>query len=366
MKIAWIYPHRNRCGIALYAERYCEALNKRVEILPLDPANIFCKLSDLIVQVNRCDLVHIQYETSFFMSGNADWYKRLLESIKPPVIVTLHEVYRTFPDVYSREEIRGSFISLPLKRLLYDYKHPVQTAYRRHVRHSFFAKVILVHQKYHKKILEDQRVSGHIISVLPHPVNIVPDAQGFLPWDPGRPAHLVGSGFINPHYEYDLLFASLKKLPIPWRFTWIGGVRRDEDKALLNKILAGVRDNNWQERFQVTGWMPNEEHDKILYTADVVCALFSARSSSGSIASAIGAMRPIVAAALPLTEELAANHGVVRLVQASAESVAKGIEEVLENGSLRVSLEMKVREYREKYNYEVMADELIEVYKKCL
>jgi hypothetical protein len=210
MKIAWIYPHRDRCGISLYSERYCSALNKRVEIHTFDPANILCKLNDLIVQVNRCDLVHIQYETSFYLRSNEDGYARLLQSIKPPVIVSLHEVYRGFPDVFPREKLRGSFFLLPLKRLLYDYRHPMQTAYRKHAAHAFFAKAILVHQEFQKDILEEQQVPGDMISVLPLPVKIVAGATRFPAWDTARPAHLAASGYINPHYDYDLLFASLK------------------------------------------------------------------------------------------------------------------------------------------------------------
>lgn len=368
VKIAWIYPRRDRCGIALYSGRYLDALDKRIDVRRFDTSDFLCRRAGLFAEINVCDLVHIQYETSFFMRNNSDLFENFCKNVKQPVIITLHEVYRTFPDVFPRDLVRGSFITLPFKRILYDYRHPTQIAYRKHVAQAFFAKTVLVHQEYHKKILEEQHIPGDLVSVLPHPVTIVTDAPGFIPRDAKQslPAHLVGCGYINPHYNYDLLFAALARLTVPWRFTWIGGVRRDEDDALLNDILHRVQSNKWEDRFQITGWLPEEEYNKILCTADVFCAIFRSRSSSGSIASAIGAGRPIVATALPLTEELAARHGVLHPVRASADMVVKGIEEVLTNRELRDSLEKNVLKYREMYNYDVMADRLVEIYKKCI
>lgn len=365
MKIAWIYPYRQRCGISLYSGRYCDALDKRIHTRSFDPADILQRLNDSIAQINRCDLVHIQYETSFFMKDNGNFYERLLEAIKLPVIVSLHEVYRTIPGVFPREAIKGSFLSVPLKRILYDYRHPMQTAYRKHAAQAFYAKVVLVHQEYHKKILQEQRVPVKLISVLPHPVKIVPLVSSFPSWETGRPAHCVASGYINPQYDYDLLFAALRELSIPWRFTWIGGVRRSEDEALLSDIKHKVRLYNWHDRFQITGWLPEEELVKTLCTADIFCALFSARSSSGSLATAIGALRPIIATKLPLTREIA-SHGVLHCVDAKAEAVAKGIEKILTDKPLRGLLETKGKEYREKYHYDAMADKMIAIYKKVL
>jgi glycosyltransferase involved in cell wall biosynthesis len=299
MKIAWIYPQRERCGIALYSRRYVDALEKLVEVCSFDLSGLACECDNRIAEINCCDLVHIQYETSFFMKCKKDFYGALRKKITPPVVVSLHEVYRTFPDVVPREQLRGPPGSLFLKRMLYDYRHPAQTAFRRHVSRGFCADKILVHQEYHKAILEKARVPGDIISVLPHPVKIVPGAPGFLPWDGKRPVHLTACGYINPHYNYNLLFSALRGLDVPWRFTWMGGVRRDEDQALLEHILQKVRSAGWQERFQITGWLPDEDLNKILRTRDVFCAFFKERSSSGTLATAIGACRPIVATELP-------------------------------------------------------------------
>jgi glycosyltransferase involved in cell wall biosynthesis len=366
MEIAWIYPHRDRCGIAEYASRYLEALERTVTVRRFDPTGFFFRRRDFIAEINRCDLAHIQYETSCFMRNGSDFFEKLCREITIPIFVSLHEVYRTFPDVFPREQLRGSFLSLPLKRLLYDRRHPLQRAYRRHLSRAFYAGKVLVHQEFHTTILEEQQVPGDRIGVLPLPIPIVNNAPRFAPWSAERPAHCVGAGYINPHYDYDLLFATLEKLAIPWRFTWIGGVRRNEDETLLEKILHMVRARGWHDRFQITGWLPEGEFNTILCTADVFCAFFTSRSSSATLAAAIGCLRPIVATAAPLTLELASRFGVLHCVQPSAEAAAAGIESVLSDGPLRISLETNVARYRERHDFGSLADQLTDLYKSLL
>jgi hypothetical protein len=366
MKVAWIYPHEERCGIALYAERYTAALEKLLTVVRIDSRSLLHgDAEDLFKKINECDVVHLQYETSFFMKGRADRFPAVCRRITRPLVTSLHEVYREFPDVFPRRLLRGSFVTLMLKRALYDYRHPAQSAFRRHLTRGFFARTILVHQEYHGRILQDLGIRGSAITVLPHPIPTPGDRISFPAILPDRTVHLAACGYINPHYDYDLLFYSLDRLALPWRFTWVGGLRRSEEEPLLMRIRTMVAERSWQDRFQITGWLPGVEHDLILSSADLFCALFKIRSSSGSITAAIGALCPIVATKLPLTAELADRHGIIHCTESTPDGVAEGIRSVLTSSLLRATLEKNMLAYRKQNTYDALAEELITVYRQA-
>ena len=67
--------------------------------------------------------------------------------------MTLHEVYKQFPDVFPRDEIKGNFITKPIKEYVYDWRHPFVTSFARHVLKGFCADKIIVHAQFQKDIL---------------------------------------------------------------------------------------------------------------------------------------------------------------------------------------------------------------------
>jgi glycosyltransferase involved in cell wall biosynthesis len=362
MKIAWVFPQKERCGIALYSRGYIEAFGKSADIVCLDPSGWVSERTRFLSTVHRCDLVHIQYEASYYIDHRHDFYKDLCADLGVPIIISLHEVYQSFPDVYPREAIRGKGPLAMVKRLLYDRRHPLQTAYRRHAARSFHAEKILVHHEFQRAMVIGQGCCPDAVSVIPYPLMMIPDSAPPPPWSDKRPLHLASSGFINPHFDYDLLFLTLERLTIPWRFTWIGGIRRDEDAALQNKILSMVNERNWQERFVITGWISENELYTRLRDMDVVCAFFSARSSSGSLAAAFAAQRPVIATPLPLTEELSARSGVIYLSPADPDKLAEGIGKLAVDKELRSSMISNLEKYYADNNYSALSCRLMNLY----
>jgi glycosyltransferase involved in cell wall biosynthesis len=166
---------------------------------------------------------------------------------------------------------------------------------------------------------------------------------------------------MNVAYNYDLLFAALERLVIPWTFTWIGGLRRPEDQPILDRVNAGISSRGWQDRFRVTGWVDDEERDRLLGECDVYCALFSARSSSESLATAMGAGCAVVATDLPLTRELA-EDGVLRCVAHDAALVAAEIGRLHRDDALRQSLTAACGRYAAGHTYQATATAMIDVY----
>jgi glycosyltransferase involved in cell wall biosynthesis len=361
MNIAWIFPHQEKCGIAAYSRRYIDALKKAAAITCIDPTACTSDLAATLSTINHCELVHIQYEPSYFFHGRRDFYTDLCEKINIPIVVSLHEVYRSFPDIYPRESITGNGPTAMLRRMLYDRRHPLQTVYRRHAAGSFYAKKVLVHHEFQRAIVIEQGCRAEVVSIIPQPVPLFSGAQPSPPWNGGRPLHIAALGFINPHFDYDLLFATLERLAMAWRFTWIGGIRRVEDTPHLQTICARIQEKRWTERFVVTGWLPDGEFRMRLNEADLVCAFFTARSSSSSLAAAFGSLRPVIATPIPLTDELA-GRGVLHLSPADPGRLAEGIGNLATREDLRSPLIAKTKAYCRDNNFDTLSKRLLDLY----
>ncbi|HEX2956113.1 MAG TPA: hypothetical protein VHO70_04760, partial [Chitinispirillaceae bacterium] len=102
MIIGWLFPDRERCGIAIYSRNYCAALHNHCQIIPINSDCLLRGDKCCYEQLKKCNIVHIQYETSFFFKKGSDYYFQIIKQLQKPVIVSLHEVYETFPGVFPR------------------------------------------------------------------------------------------------------------------------------------------------------------------------------------------------------------------------------------------------------------------------
>jgi len=365
MNIGWVYPCSRRCGIAMYSAAYVDALRSLAGVRCFDLDGYCGRPAALAAAVNACDLVHVQYETTFFLRGRGDWYGRFCRRVTRPLFVTLHEVYRRFPFVFPREQITGGAVMKTLKTWLYDARHPMLTAYRRHEAAGFHAASLLVHYDYQKRILADRGVDPGRIAVLAHPVRPAP-AGPDDPWTRPAQLHLVSAGFVTPAYDYDLLFASLDMVEPPWRFTWIGGLRREEDRPLLARVEDLVAARGWRDRFTVTGWLDDAARDRFLATAHVYLALFSHRSASGSLTVAVGARQCIIATRIECTEELVRQGAAMMVVDRDAGQVAGAVRKVRDDRKLREKLREECARYTEANSYARLAVTLAGMYDETI
>ncbi|HEX7511347.1 MAG TPA: glycosyltransferase [Chitinivibrionales bacterium] len=365
MKIAWIFPQNKRCGISMYSHAFVQALEPHAEILCIDPEEI-CKKPQTIGKITgQCRLAHIQYETAFFMKNGIDHYRELCSLFLCPIVVTLHEVYRQFPGVYPRQSIAGSFPIGLVKRWLYDWKHPCVTALTRHTTAHFYARRILVHWMFQKEILESKGVSGELVGMIPFPVKSVEGHTGTV-WDNASPLRMTATGFVSDSYDFDLLLKTLDLCTVPWKFTWIGGLRRPEDRSVLKRLEEAIRRRNWTDRFTITGWVDDEARGALLREAHIYVALFKHKSSSESLATALGAQKLIVAAAIELTREITAASPCMLLTQPSARECAEAIERIAQDAPLRGRMHEAVQAYTERFSHARCTRQLLEEYERML
>lgn len=371
MKVGWLYPHREKCGITTYSQDYSAAIDSLLVIMPLDPIRWLYDRRPFLADINSCDLLHIQYDTSAFMFHDHDFYLPLLRAVKIPIVVTLHEVYQTDFGVFPRTAIKGPLKWLKL--IKYDIRHPVQTAANRHYAKSFCSHKILVHHEFHRTILLSRGIPAGIIRVLPHPVKISTAPHRFT-FSKKPYLALSALGFINPTYNFDLLFAVLEQCPLSWTFTWIGGIRSPDHKPLYENIKKRIAANGWQQRFHITNWVSCEQQEYFLKTVDFVLAFFLSRSSSGSIARAMGAYKPILATPHPLINELVTsgmhhfinNRAFSPLLVTPPDPVAinKTLADVQNCNTRQKNLFMGLHTYVQATNYPQMALRLIDVYRE--
>ncbi|NLE02626.1 MAG: hypothetical protein GX640_22405, partial [Fibrobacter sp.] len=107
MKVLWVFPDKELCGISIYSKDYCNSLSSHISIYTVDPSDYIDNRDSFFRIVNISDIVHIQYDTTFYYNNNFNYFSKLARSIHKPKIIQLHEVYHEFPLVYPRDKING-------------------------------------------------------------------------------------------------------------------------------------------------------------------------------------------------------------------------------------------------------------------
>lgn len=365
MKIGWIAPLGKKCGISVYAQKYAEALYAHADIVACDPAEFVTNRESFLHKLDSCDIVHIQYETSLFASGISNYYHLLCQRIKCRKIVTLHEVYDVLPSVFPRAQITGSGVLRSIKERIWDFRHPHWAAYATHLHNSFYAQTLLVHSQFQKNILVGKGVDKSKLEVIPMPVCTAQN-NSIREFAPEKTVMLGASGFINPAYNYELLFAALDRLTFDWKFIWIGGLRRNEDKKLLHWLRNQIDTRKWNDRFRISGWVHQEEYDRLFSDIDIVCAFFSSRSSSQSLMDAIAHNKLIIATRLPLTEDLAGTESLCIITDQDADKAAGRIIEITTDATVRRMLLHGLTNYAEKCSYDNCARRLMNLYREMV
>jgi glycosyltransferase involved in cell wall biosynthesis len=359
MKVAHIYPANQHCGIGIYGKRLTEALHHCTIDTVHCASELFSTPKAIVQQLKGCDVVHAHYEPSVYTCKSKDRFDAVIGRTNLPVLTTVHEVYREFPWDYPRSIATSKSW---LHRLVYDLRHPIFTRYRKLIANNFHSNTIHLHCHFHREIIQAMGFTAPI-ATFPHPVEQQPPA-GNSPNDNGQPLRLGATGFINPGYNYELLFSILRALPNPWHFCWIGGARTQEQQTLHEQITQQVKELHWEDRFTITGWVSSSRQQQLLQQQDVVLALFKYRSSSGSLTSTVSVHRPIIATDIPLTRELQQEFGLLCALKPRADLFCKEILRLHSDRKARDTLKKNCERYCQKYNYASAAVFFAECYRE--
>lgn len=366
MKVCSVYPRTQHCGIALYGRHYQGALAPLVDATHhLATETLLHSPADALKQCTECDVIDIQYETALYLRGSHDRFLPFALRCQKPLIVSLHEVWKEFPWVFPRSRLNGTGIKAMLQRWLYDQRHPTVKSYRTHVAHHFGAARVLVHWEYQKKLLGEAGIDEHRLCSLPHPVPL----PHILPEQPSLadgPIRLAGLGYFNPAYNYTLLLDTLQQLDTPWHFTWIGGAHTAQARRIEEQFRCAIAARGLASRITITGLVDGSTRDRHLNDCHCILALFHYRSSSGSIATAIGSERCIIATDLPLTRELQQRFGTVAVVEPTPLQVCCTIEQICRDSAPRTALISSCQQFKREWSYEAAAHRLRALYQAVL
>lgn len=361
MKICVIASTAQRCGIARYTRGYVDALSRLARVWILD-AEQAAQHPYTAIRANEADVVHIQYETSHFFSGNKDRYETICRQIDKPMIVTLHELYETPPHAYPRERING--LAGPLRRAWYDLRHPYQTAFRRHINRGFFADSVHVHYPYLLNTLK--RLSSNITDafVLPHPVPDLRKDEYRARRVPADDVTRLGStGFIGLGYDFSLLVQTLDRISFPWHFTWIGGPHNADGERLLEQLRVDIAARNWEDNFRITGWVSEDDLINEMNRLDFYLAFFRSKSTSSSLCTALGAHIPILATSSALVSDIIGESGAVVAGDSNPDQLCHKLHELVRSPSAANALRRKASEYANRHRLENTAQFLYDRYR---
>ncbi len=361
LSVAWIFPQKKECGIALYAKNALATLERECRVVVLDPLDFIHNKKQWIKALHDVDVVHINFEISLFMYKEKEFFLALIKSLRKPVCITIHEVYDQIPGIYSRTALRGRGFVLWAKQKLYDYQHPAQVALTSIVKHKFGCNNLIVHYDFQQGQLVNMGIPLQDIKVVAH--GIPSNAVKKSPRNGIDVVRLGAVGFLTATYDYDLLCRSLVLLDIPWTFTWIGGPRPKADPQAQDKFIYAIKTHGLEDRITITGWQEDANRDRQLSNLDICVALFKSRSSSGSLAAALGSGLPIVASTIPLTKHLAEKTKSMVLVTHEPEKIMETIVSLCKDYKVRTILSSNALSYGATHSYQAMGNELLSIYK---
>lgn len=361
MNISMVCPAGRHCGIAFYSQRLTGALRDQgATVINLDSDLVRSSPVEAAARCRGSGVTHVQFESSLYSAGRQDQFIHFVKALEVPLVVTLHEVYHDFPWDFPRSSIRGPVA--PIRRWVYDLRHPLATAYRRLAANSFGARAVCVHHGFQAEILAELGTSREKIHFCGYPY---PAYERLVPPDRSvhTPLRLAALGFVNPAYDYDLLFAVLDCLTIPWVFTWIGGSRNAETAALENELRSRITTSPYKGRFSITGWIEKDEHDHLIDTSDIILALFRYRSSSESIATLVSRGSCVVAIDGKLTRSIAGQSEALDLAPPDAAAVADSITQLACNPARISRLRKAARVLAEEESAQAVATRTLSLYR---
>src|SRR5256884_8666191 len=124
MKVGMLTTWRTRCGIAAYTADLVNALcdpdsDVEIEVVPIEPGlqpdSHYAEQAD---RLNRCDVVHIQHEYSFwggYLPGK-NRFHTLRRLIRKPVVLTAHTTTRLERLIMPPEPLTTGPLGLRLRR----------------------------------------------------------------------------------------------------------------------------------------------------------------------------------------------------------------------------------------------------------
>jgi glycosyltransferase involved in cell wall biosynthesis len=260
------------------------------------------------------DAIHIQFTTELYPKFFFLFFLLLLKTLRIPLIITQHEV-----NIEKRFfQIRTLFYEKPLYKL---------------------ADVIIVHSEFARNQFKLKGIEENHIITLPHGVHSPPLVDKFQSRDMIEIDHeakvILFLGFILPHKGIEYVIAALPNIIQRFPKTLFIVAGETKDVGYLQALKKLVEEQDLHMNVKFTGYVPEDQLNIYLSSADVVALPYSSITQSGILPLAVGAGIPVVASAVGGLKEVLKKHFVGLLVPPTdVEKITQAVVKLLSNASL--------------------------------
>ncbi len=347
LRLTMIAPTRMDCGVADYTRYLVHELESLSQVCHVAPPDEFTS------EMNDVDIVHIQHQY-FVFGGVAPWknrFKRLVDRLKTPAVMTVHEFVPPTGNFAARAAIAAS------NRV--QFEHP---AVLRLITHTEMDRDRMI-----RSGIPPGRVSlvRHGIPnppVLPHR----DDARSAL----GLSDRFVVTifGYISQKKGHLLAIEAVRRLPDDVTLIIAGGRHFDDTTPHTSTLEEAILKYEMADRVRITGYLPSDRVALVMSATDLALAPFTESSGSGSLALGFACARPILASDIPPHQEIA--RGAVRPLQlfmsGSPDALAEEILRLRNEPDIRAELSANAAEYSRANSYARAAEQMVEIYRDVL
>ena len=370
MKVGMLTSCERLCGVAQYSRDLCASLGALVDLEivatwhPPEPWNAYLPRS--IERLNRCNVVHIQHEYSFWgsMLPGRNHYFAHMSQISRPKVLTAHTL-----DLAKDMLLRDSARWVPVKVALASFP-----PYRDSIERKTFdlASRIIVHDPHAASRLETRGIASSKIRVIPMGVptpNLDPSLGDAFrsEYDLEGRKLIVVFGFTRSSRGYETVLDAMAELGRDTVLVIAGGPQTAAQSAYFEALLTEIARRGLCKRVVATGYLSDEKVSGVMQAADVVLCPQQEGTGSYSVQLAFGYGCPIVASDLPCFEHLEREFGcLLTFASGDAQDLAHRINAVLGDETLSRSLSDRALAYAREHTWDKIAARTVQVYRELV
>lgn len=359
MRVALLTSWGERCGIGAHSRYLHQALEALPEppelsVVPTSfrpsPRHVYRAMGAVL---SAAEVAHVQHSYAFFggMHPLRNGWGALANAVRSPLLLTLHEL---------DDRPTGAY-GLPA---------PVERAYKRRFNQTAFLHPAVKRWMVHAAALRDalvelgapeERVIYRPLPTPPPPDRPVDTAPLRRKWGLNGRRPLVILGFLSRRKGYEVALAALRELPPEYVLVAAGGAHAADHTDTEAWLRAEAQRLGVADRFQITGFLAEEELEAAAMLAEVVLAPFHEMSASASLTYALARGRPVVASDLM---EVRTLEGVRRVPPGDSSALATAVRSVVESAELRRELAAGAARYTLAHGYPALAAETREIYEE--
>jgi glycosyltransferase involved in cell wall biosynthesis len=375
MKVTMFTSWQVRCGIASYAAHLVDALNNSkdiaVQVVPFDrerhPRADYHRWG---AAMNAGDVAHIQHEYSFFgyLTPWQNHFDAFVTQIQRPLVITRHVTFDgplMLPGRGPKQIVRR------LKWSLYNrWLGPYATYLNRDI--FTFADQIIVLSARLKTHLVARGIDPQCIHIIPAGAPDVPPPTGGrevrarLGWLNRRVLGVFG--YITPVKGHVLAVEALRYLPADTVLLIAGGVRRPQDRDVLEALHRKIQQFHLQDRVHITGYLDEGQVPAHIDACDLLLYPATHADSSYSLVTGIAYRRAAIVASDVFGHREVAEQGagVALFPNGDVQALVQVISRLLDDPAWCNALVEQASTYLQRFSWPAIAQMTSAVYREAV